>query len=106
MDKHAQTGWLHKLVSRRSVLATSTVGLAVPAAMTLGAAAPGGSTAQAQTGVVKKITMYAEYLPGQATPYNIGYGLEEGKPSIPGPLLQVYEGDTLEITLVNKTDKR
>ena len=27
MDKHAQTGWLSKLVSRRSVLATSTVGL-------------------------------------------------------------------------------
>ncbi|WP_083753307.1 multicopper oxidase domain-containing protein [Actinosynnema sp. ALI-1.44] len=106
MDKHAQTGWLQKLVTRRSVLATSTVGLAVPAAMTLGAAAPGGSAAQAQTGVVKKITMYAEYLPGQTTNYFIGYGLEEGKPSIPGPLLQIYEGDTLEITLVNKTDQR
>ncbi|MFC0105206.1 multicopper oxidase domain-containing protein [Kibdelosporangium aridum] len=102
MDKHAQTGWLHRLVTRRSVLATSTVGLAVPAAMTLGAGGSGMHTAQAQTGVVKKITMYAENLPNN----EVGYGLEPGKATIPGPLLQIYEGDTLEITLVNRTDKR
>ncbi|MCE7004196.1 multicopper oxidase domain-containing protein [Kibdelosporangium philippinense] len=102
MDKHAQTGWLSKLVTRRSVLATSTVGLAVPAAMTLGTGASGVHTAQAQTGVVKKITMYVEDLPGGL----LGYGLEPGKASIPGPLLEIYEGDTLEITLVNRTTQR
>jgi FtsP/CotA-like multicopper oxidase with cupredoxin domain len=101
MEKHAQAGWFNKLVSRRSVLAGTTVGLAVPAAMTLGAAAP-THTAAAQTGVVKKITIYAEALPGNL----YGYGLAPGQATIPGPLLEMYEGDTLEITLVNTTDKR
>jgi FtsP/CotA-like multicopper oxidase with cupredoxin domain len=101
MEKHAQAGWFNKLVSRRSMLAGTTVGLAVPAAMTLGAAAP-MHTAAAQTGVVKKITIYAEALPGNL----YGYGLAPGQATIPGPLLEMYEGDTLEITLVNTTDKR
>ncbi|MEV4316249.1 multicopper oxidase domain-containing protein [Actinocrispum sp. NPDC049592] len=101
MEKHAQTGWFNKLVSRRSVLAGTTVGLAVPAAMTVGAAAP-THTAAAQTGVVKKVTIYAELLPGNL----YGYGLAEGQATVPGPTLEMYEGDTLEITLVNKTDKR
>ena len=101
MDKDAQSGWFTKLVSRRSVLATSTVGLAVPAALTLGSAAP-AHTANAQQGVVKKVTIYAEDMPGNL----LGYGLEPGKATIPGPLLEIYEGDTLEITLVNTTTQR
>ncbi|MDQ4029084.1 MAG: multicopper oxidase domain-containing protein [Actinomycetota bacterium] len=36
----------------------------------------------------------------------IGYGLVRGEPSIPGPTIEMAEGDCLEITLVNDTKKR
>jgi FtsP/CotA-like multicopper oxidase with cupredoxin domain len=101
MDEHARTGWFATLVSRRAVLATGAAGLAAPVAMTLGVAAPYES-ASAQTGTVRKVTMYAEALPGNL----YGYGLEPGRATIPGPVLEIYEGDTLEITLVNNTDRR
>ncbi|MFJ6671863.1 multicopper oxidase domain-containing protein [Actinosynnema sp. NPDC091369] len=101
MDEHARPGWFTRLVSRRTVLATGTAGLAVPAALALGPVAP-QRTAAAQSGVVKKITLYAEALPGN----EYGYGLAPGRATIPGPTLEIYEGDTLEITLVNNTDRR
>src|SRR5882724_2477426 len=86
MDKHAQAGWFNKLVSRRSVLAGSAAGLTVPA-IALGAAAP--SSGAAATGETKKITIYAEALPGGL----FGYGLAPGQASVPGPILEMYEGD-------------
>ncbi|HEX6339827.1 multicopper oxidase domain-containing protein [Umezawaea sp.] len=101
MDERSRPGWFTTLVSRRAVLATGTAALATPVALTLGAAAPSDS-ASARTGTVRKITMYAEALPGNL----YGYGLEPGKATIPGPILEIYEGDTLEITLVNNTDRR
>jgi FtsP/CotA-like multicopper oxidase with cupredoxin domain len=102
MDKHAQSGWLSRLVSRRSMLATSAVGLTVPA-MALGAAAPGlSASSQPAAGTTRKITIYAEALPGGM----YGYGLAPGQATVPGPLLEMYEGDTLEITLVNTTTQR
>ena len=45
--------------------------------------------------------MYAEELPGG----QYGYGLEPGEATIPGPVLEMWEGDTLEIELVNTTDR-
>ncbi|WP_128380477.1 multicopper oxidase domain-containing protein [Streptomyces cavernae] len=51
-------------------------------------------------GKVKYIKMYAEKLPdGQ-----LGYGLEKGKASIPGPLIELNEGDTLHIEFENTLD--
>jgi hypothetical protein len=51
-------------------------------------------------GVVRRIKMYAEKLPdGQ-----MGYGLEKGKASIPGPLIELTEGDTLHIEFENTMD--
>jgi FtsP/CotA-like multicopper oxidase with cupredoxin domain len=46
--------------------------------------------------------MYAEELPGN----QVGYGLAPGEATIPGPTLEIWEGDTLEIDLVNNTDQR
>jgi FtsP/CotA-like multicopper oxidase with cupredoxin domain len=86
--------------SRRSLIVAGTAGLAVPA-IGAGVALTGG-TAKAFAGVTKKITVYAEALPGGL----FGYGLEPGKATVPGPLLEMYEGDTLEITLVNTTTQR
>ncbi|PSL47118.1 multicopper oxidase [Saccharothrix carnea] len=101
MDEPVQPGWFTRLVSRRAVLATGTAGLAVPVATTLGPVVP-RHAASAQAGVVKRITLYAEALPDNL----YGYGLAPGQATVPGPILEIYEGDTLEITLVNNTDRR
>ncbi|WP_229074941.1 multicopper oxidase domain-containing protein [Actinoplanes sp. DH11] len=85
-------------VRRRSLLAaTGVLGL------TGGAVALSrGEPARAAAGVTKKLTIYAEALPGGL----IGYGLTRGGATVPGPVLEMYEGDTLEITLVNTTTQR
>ncbi|MFG1643228.1 multicopper oxidase domain-containing protein [Amycolatopsis sp. NPDC049252] len=83
-------------VSRRSMLAGTAAGVLIPA---VGVAAADSAAA---AGLTRRITIYAEALPGG----RYGYGLEPGKATIPGPLLEVYEGDTVEIELVNLTDQR
>jgi FtsP/CotA-like multicopper oxidase with cupredoxin domain len=67
------------------------------------AAAGAESASAAAAGQTRQITLYAEQLAGTNL---VGYALEPGKPTIPGPLLEIYEGDTLEIELVNNTDQR
>ncbi|MEV5987046.1 multicopper oxidase domain-containing protein [Streptomyces sp. NPDC052051] len=48
----------------------------------------------------RHITLYAEHVGhGQ-----MGYGLKRGKATIPGPLIEINEGDTLHIELVNTLD--
>ncbi|WIV54184.1 multicopper oxidase domain-containing protein [Amycolatopsis nalaikhensis] len=84
-------------VSRRSMLAGTAAGVLAPA---VGLAATAGTASAA--GLTRRITIYAEALPNGL----YGYGLEPGKATIPGPLLEIYEGDTLEIELVNTTDQR
>ncbi|MEU5682874.1 copper oxidase [Streptomyces venezuelae] len=70
------------------------------------AGAPDARTAEAPPrsapagGEVKRIKLYAEKLPdGQ-----MGYGLEKGKASVPGPLIELNEGDTLHIEFENTMD--
>jgi FtsP/CotA-like multicopper oxidase with cupredoxin domain len=87
-------------VSRRSLLAGAAASIATPVVVT--AAAPGAAAPTTTTGVTRKITMYAESLPGNL----IGYGLAPGQATVPGPILEVWEGDTLEIDLVNTTAER
>ncbi len=96
MDENAQPGrW-----SRRSMLAGAAAGLVTPLVVN-GSAAPFSVAAAAQAkGKLRQVTVYAEALAGGL----VGYGLEPGKATIPGPLLEIYEGDTLEIELVNNTD--
>jgi len=96
MDARAQVA--RTGLSRRSVLAGAAAGVLVPSAAVAASAAP----AAAAAGHTRQITIYAEALPGNL----YGYGLEPGKAPIPGPLLEIYEGDTLEIELVNNTDQR
>ena len=80
MDDHAVGP--HRHLSRRSLIATGAL-----AAGALGASAPtigtafGGSPARAAAGVTKKITIYAEQLPGNL----FGYGLAPGQATVPGP---------------------
>jgi FtsP/CotA-like multicopper oxidase with cupredoxin domain len=100
MDQHDQRGVFKRLVSRRSMMAGAAVGLVAPAALASGApvAAASGSGAL-QT---RRVTLYAEALPDGL----FGYGLAPGQATVPGPILEIYEGDTLEIELVNNTTQR
>ncbi|MEW2348087.1 MULTISPECIES: multicopper oxidase domain-containing protein [unclassified Streptomyces] len=91
-------------IGRRYLLggAAAAAGLGV-----VGASATSGTAQAAVTaptapagGEVRRITMYAERLAnGQ-----MGYGLEKGKASIPGPLIELNEGDTLHIDFENTMD--
>ena len=47
-------------------------------------------------------TLYAKNMRGG----RIGYGLTEGRASIPGPTLEMTEGECLQVTLVNNADRR
>jgi manganese oxidase len=95
----AQTG--HTL-SRRAMLtgvaATAVTPLVVGAgdAVAAPAADPGGPQ-----GATRQVTIYAEKISDQL----VGYGLAPGKATVPGPVLEMWEGDTLQIELVNSTDK-
>lgn len=93
-------------VSRRSMLAGAAAGVVAPVTATV----LGGGTASAAPrdrgkpgdGQLRRVTVYAEELPSGL----YGYGLQPGKATVPGPVLEIWEGDTLEIELVNNTDRR
>ncbi|MFG3489295.1 multicopper oxidase domain-containing protein [Streptomyces sp. NPDC047972] len=51
-------------------------------------------------GQVRHLVLYAEKLADG----RMGYGLEKGKASVPGPLIELNEGDTLHIAFENLTD--
>ncbi|WP_028661954.1 multicopper oxidase domain-containing protein [Saccharomonospora saliphila] len=107
-DGNARDNPLGRGVSRRSMLAGAAAGVVTPVAVAgLGggsavAADPGNGRGNGHDGETRRITMYAEELPDGM----IGYGLEPGKATVPGPILEIWEGDTLEIELVNTTDTR
>ncbi|MEU3270343.1 multicopper oxidase domain-containing protein [Saccharomonospora sp. NPDC006951] len=106
VDKRARAGGVQRSVSRRSMLAgAAAAGFVVPAVMTgagVGSAAGAPVRVGAAAPKVRRVTVYAEELPGN----QFGYGLKPGEATIPGPILEIVEGDTLEITLVNNTDRR
>ncbi|WP_062214804.1 multicopper oxidase domain-containing protein [Streptomyces sp. NBRC 109706] len=92
-----------KFTSGAAVAALAPAGLAAGAVgLTSGRAAgqPTANSGQPTTNEVHTITLYAEEISdGQA-----GYGLAPGEATIPGPLLEMTEGDTYEIELVNTMD--
>jgi FtsP/CotA-like multicopper oxidase with cupredoxin domain len=50
----------------------------------------------------RSISLFAEQL----GPRRYGYGLTPGTASIPGPTIEMFEGECLAVTLVNDTDRR
>ncbi|WP_024874457.1 multicopper oxidase domain-containing protein [Saccharomonospora piscinae] len=94
-------------LSRRSMLAGAAAGVVAPVAASALGSAPAAAAAKsgqgkADGGEYRRIKIYAEELPSGL----FGYGLEPGKATVPGPVLEMWEGDTLEIELVNNTDRR
>jgi FtsP/CotA-like multicopper oxidase with cupredoxin domain len=88
-------------MSRRSVLTGTLAGLVAPAAASLVTASAAPATA-GPSSKTRRITVYAEELPGR----QYGYGLAPGEATIPGPVIEMWEGETLEVELVNTTDRR
>ncbi|MFC0109078.1 multicopper oxidase domain-containing protein [Kibdelosporangium aridum] len=85
------------LVPRRSVL----LGAGVATGALLVAGSDVSPSVAAASGGTKRITLYAERLPGDL----IGYGLAPGKASVPGPTIELTEGQKAEVTLMNTTDQ-
>ena len=91
-------GFNRRVLLGGAAVATS-LSLAPESVGTAEAAAEPAKTAPAG-GEVKRIKLYAEKLAdGQ-----MGYGYEKGKASIPGPLIELNEGDTIHIEFENTMD--
>jgi FtsP/CotA-like multicopper oxidase with cupredoxin domain len=88
-------------LSRRAFTTAATTAAFTPlVASAQAAATPAEKNADTPDGGIRRITLYAEKLPdGQ-----LGYGLEPGKATIPGPLIEMVEGETLKIEMVNNLD--
>ncbi|WP_066954890.1 multicopper oxidase domain-containing protein [Streptomyces lushanensis] len=88
-----------RLIAGGAVAATGVTSLSVASAPAATSAEPPPRTAPAG-GQVRHLKLFAETLPnGQ-----MGYGFEKGKASVPGPLIELIEGDTLHIEFENTTD--
>ncbi|MFB8207514.1 MULTISPECIES: multicopper oxidase domain-containing protein [unclassified Streptomyces] len=85
------------LVGGGAVAAAGMASLSLPAPAT---ALPHPVRRAPAGGVVRHIRMYVEKLPDG----RMGYGLEKGKATVPGPLIELNEGDTLHIEFVNTLD--
>ncbi|MCX4791357.1 MULTISPECIES: multicopper oxidase domain-containing protein [unclassified Streptomyces] len=91
-----------RLFSRRAFATGAAAAAVVPTVLGATAAAPkdkpGEGNGQGNgKGTVRELTLYMENLPNG----EMGYGLEPGKASIPGPLIELTEGDTMHIKVVN-----
>ncbi|MGW1682164.1 multicopper oxidase domain-containing protein [Saccharopolyspora sp. NPDC002376] len=87
-------------LTRRAMLGGAAGGLA--AAVALPGLSPVATAAPGPTpGTAQRLTMYAEKISDEL----YGYGLAPGAATVPGPVLEMWEGDTLEIDLVNTTDR-
>lgn len=90
-------------LSRRAFATAATTAAVAPLVASSGQAdalpAEAGRTAGPPRGV-RRMTLYAEKLPND----QFGYGLEPGKATVPGPLIEMIEGETMEIELVNNLD--
>lgn len=100
MDAMDRRGFNRRVLLGGAAAATSlSVAAGTVAAPEAVSAAARARTAPAG-GEVRHVKLYAEKLAdGQ-----MGYGLEKGKASIPGPLIELNEGDTLHIEFENTMD--
>ncbi|MFF8942974.1 multicopper oxidase domain-containing protein [Streptomyces sp. NPDC014864] len=90
-----------RLLSRRSFATGAAAAAVVPAVLGSAAAAPPKDQPTAGgDGEVRNLTLYMEKLPNG----EMGYGLRLGQATIPGPLIELTEGDTMNIEVVNNLD--
>lgn len=94
-------GVSRRAFSRRAFTTAATTAAFAPlVASSQAAATPTTAETVGNPGDPRRMTLYMEKLPnGQ-----MGYGLEPGKATIPGPLIEMIEGETLLIDVVNNLD--
>jgi manganese oxidase len=92
---------MNRSVMRRIAVAIGLAALAgsIPTAARVGPEAP---PLQACETPDRSVTLFAEKIGRN----RYGYGLRPGKAKIPGPTLEMYEGECLAVTLVNDSDRR
>lgn len=93
-------GFNRRFLAGGAVLATGSLTSMSSATAGPAAAADNPPKKAPKGGEVRQIKLYAEEI-GEG---QIGYGLEKGKASIPGPLIEIVEGDTLHIEFENLLD--
>ncbi|WP_369206561.1 multicopper oxidase domain-containing protein [Streptomyces sp. PU-14G] len=98
---HTRRTFSRRLLAGGAVAAVGSTGLTAGTSTAQAAPAASGQLRRAgKGGETRRIKMYAEKLPdGQ-----MGYGLEKGKATIPGPLIELVEGDTLHVEFENTMD--
>ncbi|MFE9312072.1 multicopper oxidase domain-containing protein [Streptomyces sp. NPDC088353] len=95
-----------RLFSRRAFAAGAAAAAVVPTVLGATAATadpkdkPTGNGQGNGKGTVRNLTLYMEKLPNGG----MGYGLKPGEATIPGPLIEMTEGDTMNIEVVNNLD--
>ncbi|GEB47541.1 MULTISPECIES: multicopper oxidase domain-containing protein [Streptomyces] len=104
---HTRRTFGRRLLAGGAVAALGGTALTAPAASsaasaaeTAAAGASAGVRRAGKGGETKRITLYAEKLADG----RMGYGLEKGKATVPGPLIELIEGDTLHIEFENTMD--
>ncbi|MGH2734981.1 MAG: multicopper oxidase domain-containing protein, partial [Actinomycetota bacterium] len=86
----------------RALIAASTLMAGLVWSVPTTAKTEGPPPLQACDDPTESMTLFAERVGKN----RIGYGLEPGEATIPGPTVEMNEGDCLAITLVNDTTKR
>jgi FtsP/CotA-like multicopper oxidase with cupredoxin domain len=81
-----------------SIIAVAVAGSIPTNALT----GPGAPPVQACREPDRSVTLFAKKI----GPNRYGYGLTPGKATIPGPTLEMIEGECLAVTLVNDADKK
>jgi FtsP/CotA-like multicopper oxidase with cupredoxin domain len=90
-----------RLLASGAVAAAGVTSLSAASASSAAPAPAKGAPKTAQAGgQVRHLKLYAEKLANGS----MGYGLEKGRPTIPGPLIELVEGDTLHIEFENLMD--
>lgn len=93
------------LIARRTLLAglvgTAAIAVAAPRARASSQVAS-KSVAAAASGELLELTLYAVALPDG----NYAYGHTPETASIPGPTIEMVEGDTLHLRVINTTDQQ
>ncbi|MER7729139.1 multicopper oxidase domain-containing protein [Streptomyces sp. NPDC096323] len=86
--------------NRRVLLGGAVAATSLSAASEAAAGSTGPVRTPPDGGRVRRIKLYAEALADG----RMGYGLEKGAATVPGPLIELNEGDTLHIELENTMD--
>ncbi len=89
---------------RRAIIVVSALLAAVTGSVTTHAQVPqaDGPRPEVCDDPTNSLSLFAENMGGG----RIGYGRVPGKASVPGPTLTMNEGECLQVTLVNDSDKR